>query len=294
MEQAVKTIPIKSSDRLSFTIFIAVIVHLVLVLGLVFEFELNKPVTLTEMEVIFIQSNTPSEESKADYLAQITQQGGGNTEQRVRPKSPPPSELPSDNPNLAPTQQVEMVVASKPKPVQEQLAVQAFEQVDLMQQQSLEPDSESPQALTAQQLIQRSREIARLNAEVNDAWESYSKMPRKKYISAATQEYNAASYMSAWQEKVERIGNINMNYPEAARHQQIYGSLVLEVNINPDGSVQDINVLRSSGEPFLDDLAIRIVRLAAPFAPLPEALREETDILAIIRTWQFQKSGLGM
>lgn len=290
MEQAVKTISIKSSDRLSFTIFIAVIVHLVLVLGLVFEFELNKPTALTEMEVIFIQNSTPSEESEADYLAQITQQGGGNTEQRVRPKSPPPSELPSDNPNLAPAQQVEMVAASKPKPVQEQLAVQAFEQVDLMQQQSLEPDSESPQTLTAQQLIQRSREIARLNAEVNDAWESYSKMPRKKYISAATQEYNAASYMSAWQEKVERIGNIN--YPEAARHQQIYGNLVLEVNINPDGSVQEINVLRSSGKPLLDDAAIRIVRLAAPFAPLPEALKEETDILAIIRTWQFQKSGL--
>ena len=93
MEQAVKTIPIKSSDRLSFTIFIAVIVHLVLVLGLVFEFELNKPAALTEMEVIFIQNSTSSEESEADYLAQITQQGGGNTEQRVRPKSPPPSEI---------------------------------------------------------------------------------------------------------------------------------------------------------------------------------------------------------
>ncbi len=289
MEQAVKAAPIKSSDRLSFTIFIAVIVHLVLVLGLVFEFELNKPVTLTEMEVIFIQNSTPSEESEADYLAQITQQGGGNTEQKVRPKSPPPSELPSDNPNLAPAQQIEMV-ASKPKLPQEQLAVQTAEQAELMQQQTFEPESESPQALTAQQLVQRSREIARLNAEVSDAWESYSKIPRKKFISAATQEYNAASYMSAWQDKVERIGNIN--YPEAARHQQIYGNLVLEVNINPDGSVQKINVLRSSGEPLLDDAAIRIVNLAAPFAPLPEALREESDILAIIRTWQFQKSGL--
>lgn len=289
MEQAVKAAPIKSSDRLSFTIFIAVIVHLVLVLGLVFEFELNKPVTLTEMEVIFIQNSTPSEQSEADYLAQITQQGGGNTEQKVRPKSPPPSELPSDNPNLAPAQQIEMV-ASKPKLPQEQLAVQTAEQAELMQQQTFEPESESPQALTAQQLVQRSREIARLNAEVSDAWESYSKIPRKKFISAATQEYNAASYMSAWQDKVERIGNIN--YPEAARHQQIYGNLVLEVNINPDGSVQKINVLRSSGEPLLDDAAIRIVNLAAPFAPLPEALREESDILAIIRTWQFQKSGL--
>ncbi len=289
MEQVVKAAPIKSSDRLSFTLFIAVIVHVVLVLGLVFEYELNKPPALTEMEVIFIQNSTPSEESNADYLAQVTQQGGGNTEQKIRPTSPPPSELPSDNPNEAPAPQVERV-ASQPTPTQQQLAVKIAEQAELIEQQVRELESKLQQNLTAQQLIQRSREIASLNAEVNDAWESYSKMPRKKYISAATQEYSAASYMSAWQDKVERIGNIN--YPEAARHQNIYGSLVLEVNIKPDGSVQEINVLRSSGERLLDDAAIRIVRLASPFAPLPEALMEEADILAIVRTWQFQQGGL--
>ncbi len=289
VEQVVKATPIKSSDRLSFTLFIAVIVHLVLVLGLVFEYELNKPPTLTEMEVIFIQNSTPSEESDADYLAQVTQQGGGNTEQKVRPSSPPPSELPSDNPNEAPAPQVEMV-ASQPQPTQQQLAVKIAEQAELIEQQVRELESKLQQNLTAQQLIQRSREIASLNAEVSDAWESYSKMPRKKYISAATQEYNAAFYMSAWQDRVEHIGNIN--YPEAARHQNIYGSLVLEVNIKPDGSVQEINVLRSSGERLLDDAAIRIVRLASPFAPLPDALMEEADILAIVRTWQFQQGGL--
>ncbi|MCF6231381.1 MAG: TonB family protein [Gammaproteobacteria bacterium] len=289
VEQVVKATPIKSSDRLSFTIFIAVIVHLVLVLGVVFEYELNKPPVLTEMEVIFIQNSTSSEESDADYLAQVTQQGGGNTEEKVRPTSPPPSELPSDNPNEAPAPQVERV-ASNPEPTQQQLAVRVAQQAELIEQQVRELESKLQQNLTAQQLIQRSREIASLNAEVSEAWESYSKMPRKKYISAATQEYSAAAYMSAWQDKVERIGNIN--YPEAARHQNIYGSLVLEVNIKPDGSVQEINVLRSSGERLLDDAAIRIVRLASPFAPLPDALREGADILAIIRTWQFQQGGL--
>jgi len=287
VEQAVKAAPIKSSDRLGFTVFVALVLHLVIILGVAFEYEFDKPKSLTDMEVIFIQNSVESVESEADYLAQTNQEGGGNTESRVRPTSPPPSELPSDNPNLAPAQQVEVVASSKTKPVQEQLAEEIDQLAELLQQQTEE--LESPQELTAQQLVQRSKEIASLNAEVSEAWETYSKLPRKKYISAATREYTAAAYMTAWQAKVEKIGNIN--YPEVARQQQLYGNLVLEVVIKPDGSVQEINVLKSSGQRVLDDAAIRIVRLAGPFAPLPEELKQETDVLAIIRTWQFQRSG---
>ena len=288
VEQAVKAAPIKSSDRLTFTVFVALVMHLVIILGVAFEYELDKPKQLTDMEVIFIQSSTESETSEADYLAQVTQEGGGNTEQKVRPTSPPPSELPSDNPNLAPAQQMEMVAASEPKPVEEQLAEEVERLSDLLEQQIEE--QEAPQKLTAQQLIQRSKEIASLNAEVDEAWETYSKLPRKKYISAATREYSAAAYMATWQAKVEKIGNIN--YPEVARQQQLYGNLVLEVVIKPDGSVEEINVLSSSGQRVLDDAASRIVRLASPFPALPEELTKEADVLAIIRTWQFQRSGL--
>ncbi len=287
-EQAVKAVPIKSSDRLGFTMFVALVVHLVLVLGVVFEFELNDAAPLTDMEVIFIQNNAESKENDADYLAQVSQEGGGNVEQKTRPKAPPPSELPSDNPNPAPAQQVEMVSASDPKPVQEQLSELVDELAELKKQQVEEP--EALKGLTAQQLIQRSKEIASLNAEVSQAWENYSKTPRKKFIHAATKEYTAAAYMTAWQEKVEHIGNIN--YPDVARRQGIYGNLIMEVDIRPDGSVQEIKVLRSSGKRVLDDAAIRIVRLAAPFAPFPPELKKETDVLAIIRTWQFQSGGL--
>lgn len=291
-EQAANPAPIKSSDRLSFTIFVAVVVHLVIILGIAFKFEINEPSKLTDMEVIFIENSLKSENSEADYLAQVSQQGGGNVEEKVRPTSPPPSEMPSQNPDIAPAPQMEMVAASEPKPVQEQLATELQAPAELKQLQSPEP--EVKQGLTAQQLIKRSREIAELVAELDEQSLSYSKLPRKKIITASTREYVAAAYMASWQQKVEHIGTLHYN--ETSGNQRVYGSLVLEVNIRPDGSVQDINILKSSGKPVLDQAAMRIVRLSAPFAPFPDELmqemkRENNNVIAIIRTWQFDRGG---
>ena len=111
---------------------------------------------------------------------------------------------------------------------------------------------------------------------------------RKKIVyvdSVSANKYKAASYEKAWQEKVERIGNLN--YPDEARKQDLSGALLLSVGINSDGSIYGIKVRRSSGYQALDDAAIRIVRLSAPFAPFPEGLREEAEVLVITRTWKF-------
>ena len=110
-------------------------------------------------------------------------------------------------------------------------------------------------------------------------------MPRRKFIGARTQEYRYAQYIEAWRIKVERIGNLN--YPEAARQKKIYGSLQLTVSIRADGSLESVEVSRPSGERILDAAAQRIVRLSAPFPPLPEDIRKEADILSITRTWTF-------
>jgi periplasmic protein TonB len=94
--------------------------------------------------------------------------------------------------------------------------------------------------------------------------------------------------MEAWRAKVERIGNIN--YPDEARRRRLSGSLLLDVALNPDGSVQEITVRRSSGHKVLDDAAIRIVELASPFAPFPPDIRGEVDVLHVTRTWKFLNS----
>jgi protein TonB len=140
----------------------------------------------------------------------------------------------------------------------------------------------------SQLLASTRQEAQRITAELDRKAEIYSQRPRRKHISARTQEYKYAAYLEAWRRKVERIGNLN--YPDDAKRHKLYGHLVLTVTLSPDGTVDGIRLLRSSGHKLLDDAAIRIVRLAAPYAPFPKEIRAETDLLEITRTWQFLSS----
>lgn len=139
-------------------------------------------------------------------------------------------------------------------------------------------------------LASRGREIARLTANLEARSDAYAKRVRRKSVSASTREFRYASYLGAWARKVERIGNIN--YPQAAKDQRIYGSLILHVAVRADGSVEHIRVAKSSGYDLLDEAAIQIVELAAPFSPFPPDIAAETDVLDIIRTWQFMRGNV--
>ena len=134
-------------------------------------------------------------------------------------------------------------------------------------------------------MLTNSFKIASLSAEIRRKIEAKAQRPKRKFISATTKEYKYAAYMEAWRSKVERVGNLN--YPDQARQQKLSGSLVLDVALNADGSINEITVRRSSGESILDDAAVRIVELAGPYAPFPQHIKDETDILHIMRTWQF-------
>ena len=144
------------------------------------------------------------------------------------------------------------------------------------------PDDNRPSAM---ELVQNSLEMAALSTEVQRKLETRAKRPKRTFISANTREYKYAAYMEAWRAKVERVGNLN--YPEEARRRKIFGQLVLDVALNPDGKINQITIRNSSGHKVLDDAAIRIVELAAPYARFPDAIRAETDVLHITRTWQF-------
>ena len=154
--------------------------------------------------------------------------------------------------------------------------------------QPLAVQTKSAEMRVATQLLTDSFRIAALSAEIKRKLEVRAERPRRKFISASTKEYKYAAYMEAWRAKVERIGNLN--YPEEARRRGLTGNLILDVALNPDGSINEIIVRRSSGHQLLDDAAIRIVKLAAPFAPFPDNIRKEADILHITRTWQFLDS----
>jgi len=110
--------------------------------------------------------------------------------------------------------------------------------------------------------------------------------PREKYVSTRSRESKYAAYIEKWRILVERVGNLN--YPEAAKQQQLKGSLVLDVAINAQGNIETVSVLQSSGIKILDDAAERIVHIAAPFDRFPDEIRAEIDTLHIVRTWEFE------
>lgn len=272
-------------DRLGMTLFLAAAVHTLLILGVGFDFSPRLPTTpppLTlDITLVHHRSETPPEQ--ADYLAQASQDGGGNTVEKERPQGPVSVPNIEPTPGDAPATVSEAAPPPTPPPTPQTLA-RLQPEAELHQPPPTPPVEEQPRP-TAAELIQRSRNMASLAAEISDTFRLHAERPRKKVVTARTQEYVFAAYMDAWQRKVERIGNLN--YPDEAKRRRLAGSLMLQVDLNPDGSVRDVLLLRSSGEKILDDAAIRIVRLSAPYAPFTQAMREETDILQIIRTWQF-------
>jgi protein TonB len=151
-----------------------------------------------------------------------------------------------------------------------------------------QPKEEAQIATDTTGIAARSLEIARLEAAIARDWESYQQRPRRRFIGARTQEFRFARYVEDWRAKVERVGETN--YPQAARDQRIYGSLVVTVSIKSDGSIERVDINRSSGQRILDAAALHIVRLASPFAPFPPDIARDTDILSITRTWIFTRS----
>ena len=136
--------------------------------------------------------------------------------------------------------------------------------------------------------IERDMAMARLAAEIHMRTERYAKRPKRKFVSASTKQYEYATYLRSWVDRVERVGNLN--YPDEARRRRIGGLLVISVAIKRDGSIERADIIQSSNIPMLDAAAMRIVRLSEPFAPLPKT-SENVDILHVTRTWQFMPGG---
>ena len=272
--------PVGSGDRFGVTLLFSVIAHGVLALGLTFEYE--KPArSLPSLDVILVQSASGQKPDKADFLAQANNTGGGESDKPVRPSEILSSPVARQEAGIAP-RPLE-AGAPKPQPPSErELLTQQKSKFALHTQKEVPEQPALPQP-TNRELIEKKLEMARLAEEVQRESQAYAKRPKKKYISANTKEYEYAAYMSAWVARIERIGNLN--YPDEARRQQLHGQLVLTVALNRDGSVKDIEVIQPSGHKLLDESAIRIVRLAAPFPPIPN--QGGVDELYVTRTWQF-------
>jgi protein TonB len=260
-------------DRLALTLFIATAFHALIILGVGFEaFDRDPPddsAPTLDVTVVKPTKSLPPEDY--DYLAESSQEGAGNTEEKVRPQEQMVEQAPSVSPS-----------EGEPAPVEVLTRDDSREKIEKPAETKADERSEQP---SAAELVNRSLEMLALDRQINQSLLAYSKNPRSKFISARTKEFKYASYMRDWVAKVERVGELN--YPDAARRQNLSGKLIVQVAVYPDGSVRDITIRKPSGHKILDDAAVRIVKLAAPFAPFPENIRKDTDVLYITRTWVF-------
>ncbi|WP_149195904.1 energy transducer TonB [Luteimonas suaedae] len=277
--------PIGDRERLSATLVLSLLLHGMLVLGLGFALDDAAPV-LPTLDVILTETTSPLTQSQADFLAQASNQGGGEHDQSRRPRESQLGHAPQDEPGIAPEPLRAQSPDARPPPQARVISSHRGEQ------QVVTPDP-TPQADPSllpegRDRIERDMEMARLAAEIHLRSERYAKRPKRKFVSASTQEYAYAAYLRTWVDRVERVGNLN--YPDEARRRQLAGELVISVAIRRDGSVENAQVIRSSGIRLLDDAALRIARLAEPYPPLPRT-DEEVDVLHVTRTWQFLPAG---
>ena len=273
-------------DRLSFTVFLAASLHAALILGVGFAWHVEQARTPT-IEVTLAQHDDRVAPDKADFLAQSNQLGSGDATDARETTTTETADFHSN---------AVKQVASDPL-IEQQRDVQSQATLTTSAASAQRAPIESPQLgaeprLTPadqRRLLDLSQEIASLEARVDSETNTDAKGPRvRRLTNVSARQTVDAYYLQSWRRKVETVGNLN--YPEAARQEQLYGSLRLMVSITPDGALKEVRVLDSSGHKVLDDAAIAIVRLAAPFAPFPDEMRQTTDVLEIIRTWQFRKN----
>lgn len=279
---------IGASDRLGFTLFLALTVHAIVVLGVGFTTS-KKPKSdaLPSLEIILANSRSLDKVENPDFLAQVDQAGGGNADEKARPSAPASANTPIDQQGLSDQARSEL---HKNQLVINELyfITQAEAQHAVVKQDQIrKKQNRSQQASEAEK---RQSLIARLQAEIRQMTIDYASRPKTITLTASTKKAVEASYLASWVKKIERTGNLN--YPQEARIKKIDGQLRLSVRINSIGEILDVKITRSSGSSVLDEAAKRILRLAEPFAPFSEELKQRADQLVIIRTWDFKSNRL--
>jgi protein TonB len=287
---------ITTGDRLVTTLFFAVLAHGVIILGVTFAPEDGGALRQPTLEVTLVRETSEAPE-EAEYLAQANLDGGGNTEENVRPSSQLASPSQVDHPGEAEGDTTEVadpgleiqqedVGETTSGPTSEDTLIATTRRSDqaVLDRPAAAPSQRAP-VLYVPILMDSSPEQADPVDHLDQEALAQSDDPRESFIAVDTQEALFAPYLAGWRDRIERMGNLH--YPDEARREGLEGSLILEVAINSNGTIRDLDILRPSSHRMLDRAALRILRLASPFEPFPEDLRRETDVVRFIYEWHF-------
>lgn len=280
--------PLSNNDTLLITLFLAAVIHIVIGLGV--NFTAPQPENVSRsIDITLVNMPAQKAPEAAQFLAQENQLSAGEQSVKQEPSPPPPQQLPSQADNQPKPAKKSEPEQSEPKAAKKLITQKKAEKKILT---ASRPDSgkhvEKRPQLSAETLQQQ---IAQLGTEIRHSQQGAEQAKIKFVDSVSTHKYVAAQYMKDWEDKVERTGNLN--YPEVAAKKNFSGTLTMDVGIKADGSIYSIRISQSSGNPALDEAAKRIVRMSAPFAPLPADLQKELDVLVITRVWKFSdESGM--
>lgn len=298
---ASSTVMASSAERLITTLFFAVVLHGTVILGITFSGEEPPSDRGTTLEITIINAKNTELPDKADYLANATQRGSGNTREQARPEaamsSPDTAVLEgipdapdwlnrleaSDSP-----EESETLDSLTQQAIEEQLVATSGDSELEVSEQTSDPAATTERMLVAR-LMTPGQEITEPVDEASQKPVAHSDTLREKFISVNTRESVYAEYLDKWRKRVEVVGN--KHYPAEARRQGLQGSLVLEVALNDDGTIRDLSVRRPSEHPLFDEAALRILRLSSPFSPFTDAMKQETDVLRFVYEWRFGKEG---
>jgi protein TonB len=275
-------------DRISVSGLLALLVHGVLLFGLGFALD-NAKQAPPRLEITLAPHKTLEAPKQADFLSQHNQLGSGTLEEK--------QELTTDDLALLEDNTIRKTVEDVARPPQmaqlvPNTVISRQDSLAQMTAPKIASQAESHGRAEIEQIFEQpEQQIQSLEARLDRQRRAYTRRPKVHRItSVATLQSDDARYQLEWQQKVEKVGN--RYYPEEARRKKLSGDVRLVVALLPDGSIKRIDVLASSGKSILDQAAIRSVKLAAPFAPFPNELREKADVLEIIRTWQFRNNTL--
>lgn len=279
---AVAPTRVSAGDRLSLTLFVSIAVHALVILGVGFTWQFRDAARTPPMiEVVLADNPTDEAPEEYDFLAQANQAGGGEAEEAKVPEKPRRAltpgvpegrqavdTAPAPSAAASPDRRETVAGAARPEQTRDDPAPKPL------------PNPSLAELLSSSHQVATSSDFSEITASID------ARYPSKRRIDARTRAHAAAAYMRQWVEKVERVGNLN--YPSEARSRGLNGRLILEVTLRPNGSVQSMEVLRTSSHAALDQAARRIVDLAAPFARVPTDVLQGNDLLVITRTWEFE------
>ena len=274
-----------SSDRMLTTCFLAALFHGIVILGVTFSTPGSKSSgnDAPGLEVILVNDQAPSvaQNPDAQYLSERSQRGSGNTLKNERALIPKSSLMPIERPGIPSGDGLAAQQAGTDAGDEELIATHRPAQRILY----FASATAAEQASQLPQLLEKRPDLAMSPNDDGVELRMRGEARQQLWIAADTRESDVAVYLDSWRRKIERVGTIN--FPDAARRKKLSGTPVIEVTIGSDGKLLQTVVRRSSGHAEIDEAAMRILKLAAPFDPFPRELTARHDEIRIAYEWQF-------